>query len=128
MISAFLFSKVSYYITYYTLCVPSTLIRRLACTCIQPINLPLFCVCVCVTHKCTCIHLHTHIHLTCRQTQAFNPPFVTRTNIHTHTLYMHTHIHTHPHIDKVFGEGRSDNGLAIPFNDRTGGGGGGGGG
>ena len=48
----------------------------------------------------------------------------TYTRIHLHA---HAHTHTHPHIDKAFGEGRSDNGLAIPFNDRTGGGGGGGG-
>ena len=33
-----------------------------------------------------------------------NLPFVTRTYTR-----MHTHIHTtHPHIDKAFGEGRSD--------------------
>ena len=49
----------------------------------------------------TQIHLHMHIHsLSCRQTQAFNLPFVTRTYTR-----MHTHIHTtHPHIDKAFGD------------------------
>ena len=53
----------------------------------------------------TQIHLHMHI-LSCRQTQAFNLPFVTRTYTR-----MHTHIHTtHPHIDKAFGEGLSDMG------------------
>ena len=47
--------------------------------------------------------LHMHIRtLTCRQMQAFNRPFVTRTYTR-----MHMHIHTtHPHIDKAaFGEG-----------------------
>ena len=103
-----------------------------ACTCILPnfqsSLLYVHCVNLRVTHKYTRIHLHTHIHtLTCRQTQAFH------IHMHTLTCTRTIHAHTHPHIGKAFGEGRSDNGLAIPFNDlaipfndRTGGGGGGG--
>ena len=53
-------------------------------------------------HKYTYTRIYIHT-LTCRQTQAFNLPFVTRI-----CTRMHTHIHTtHPHIDKAFGEGRS---------------------
>ena len=94
------------------MCVPTLAFMHVclykACTLAYTVQ----CMCVRVTHKYTRIHLHAHIHiLTCRQTQALNPPFVTR----TYTLI-------HMHIDKAFGERRSDNnGLVIPFNDRTGG-------
>ena len=92
--------KVSYYSTYYTLCVPIRLrlcmyAYKKACTCILANFQSTIIVCACVD---TQIHLHTHIHaLTCRKTQAFNLPFVTRTYIHTRT-----------HTLKLFGEGRSD--------------------
>ena len=62
-------------------------------------------MCMRVTHKYTCIHLqHTNIHtLTCRQTQAFNLPFVTCTYTHTHLrACTHTNIHRCTHTLKRF--------------------------
>ena len=47
--------------------------------------------------------------LTCRQTQAFNSPFVTRTYTRIH-LHAHAHTYTYSRIDKAFEEGRSDMG------------------
>ena len=108
--------KVSYYSTYCILCVYRRLCLcmyayKKACTPIPPNSIYHYCSLHCtvyiklnsmfvrVTHKYTRIHLHTHIHtLTCRQTQAFNPPFVTctYTRIHLHA-HAHTYTHTHTH-------------------------------
>ena len=75
-----------------TLCT-DTLARRLVHAYYSTLNPPSFYVRACDTQ----ILLHTHIHtLTCRQTQAFNPPFVTRTYTRIH-LHAHAHTYTHAH-------------------------------
>ena len=76
-------------------CMP---IRMLVHAYYSTFNPPLLYVHAC--DKYTRTHLHTHTHtLTCRKTQAFNPPFVTRTYTciltGTCTCHMHMHIHTH---------------------------------
>ena len=90
--------KVSYYSTYYTLCVyryacvyACMTIRRLVHAYYPTFNPPILHVRVCDTQ----IHTHTHIHtLKCRQMQAFNRPFVTRTYT---CIHLHAHAHTYTH-------------------------------
>ena len=107
---------------------------------IATFNPPLLCVRACDTHAYTYTHMCTHMY-TNASLQSAHCDTHTHTRIHLHAhahkyihVYKHMHVHTrnckhtqrctHTHAPtrdgyKAFGEGRLDNGLAIPFNDCT---------